>query len=62
MTHNGAFSNDWKHHVQLLADILCHVHENSFIINTLNCNLAVTEKDWLCYRLTQLGLKPQKRK
>ena len=29
----GAFSIEWNHHIQLLADILHHLHENGFTIN-----------------------------
>ena len=33
----GAHSKDWNHHVQLLANILCHVCENVSTINQLKC-------------------------
>ncbi len=39
----GAFSNDWDHHVNLLATILWQLHENSFTINPLKCEWAVKE-------------------
>ena len=29
----GAFSKDWNHHIQLLANILHHLHENGFTTN-----------------------------
>ena len=31
----GAFSDDWDHHVKLIATILRRLHENGFIINPL---------------------------
>ncbi len=33
----GAFSNDWDHHVKLIATILRRLRENGFIINPLKC-------------------------
>jgi hypothetical protein len=33
----GAFSNDWDHHVSLLATILWRLYENGFSINPLQC-------------------------
>ena len=42
-----ACSNDWNHHVQLLPNILCHLHENGFAIYPLKCKWDNTETDWL---------------
>jgi hypothetical protein len=37
----GAFSNDWDHHVKLLATILRGLCENGFTINPNKCEWAV---------------------
>jgi hypothetical protein len=58
----GAFFNDWNHHVNLLSTIVGRLRKNGFLINTLECELAFKETDWLGYGLTPCGLKPWEKK
>ncbi len=43
----GAFSNNWDHHVKLIATILRRLCKNGFIINPLKCEWTIKETDWL---------------
>jgi hypothetical protein len=54
----SAFSSDWDHHVNLLANLSHQLRRNGFTINPLKFDLAIKDTDWLGYWLTPQGLKP----
>jgi hypothetical protein len=54
----GAFSNDWDHHIKLIATILRRLHENGLSLT----HLSVNGPSRKLTGLTPQGLKPWKKK
>ena len=58
----GCFSNEPKHHLQLLDRVLTALQANRFTISPRKRKWAVQETDWLGYWLTPNGLMPWHKK
>ena len=58
----GVFSDSWDNHLSLLAIVLTHLHDISFMINVLKCEWAVQETYFLGHWLTPTGVKPWRKK
>ena len=58
----GAFSDNWDHHVDLIATILRRLREHGFAINPPKCEWAIKETDWLGFGLHHKAWSPGKRR
>ena len=58
----GCFSNEWKHHLKLLYQVLTALQTNGFTINPRKCKWAIQKTDLIGYWLIPDGLKPLHKK
>jgi hypothetical protein len=54
----GLFHTDRDKHLAMIDLVLTCLKENSFTVNPLKCEWAITKTDWLGHYLTPTGPKP----